>query len=99
MTTGVWPRRLWWGTPMSSLGKVRMEWLPGCGCCCYSPSPFTLYPLALPRPTHAGIYAFVILRDGVADSEEMIRDRLRSLVREKIGSFAVPQQFLVRAQR
>ena len=48
-------------------------------------------------PAHIGIYAFVILRDGVEDEEEVIRDHLRSLVQKRIGSFAVPQQFLVRA--
>lgn len=42
-----------------------------------------------------GIYAFVILRDGVEDEEEVITDHLRSLVQERIGSFAVPQQFLI----
>ena len=39
----------------------------------------------------------MILRDGVEDTEELIRDGLRRLVRERIGSFAVPQRFLVRA--
>ena len=44
---------------------------------------------------HLGIYAFVILKDGVTDKEENITTDLKQLVKKQIGSFAVPQEFLV----
>ena len=43
-----------------------------------------------------GIYAYVILKDGVTDSEEEIKKDLIQLVKTQIGSFAVPQHILVR---
>lgn len=45
--------------------------------------------------TSSGIYAFVILKDGVTDSEEEMAQSLKKLVRKKIGSFAVPQLVMV----
>ena len=42
-----------------------------------------------------GIYAYVILRDGVLEEEEVIVQSLKMLIKKKIGSFAVPQKFLV----
>lgn len=41
------------------------------------------------------IYAFVILKDGVKDSEEDIIKDLQQLVKKHIGGFAVPQLMLV----
>ena len=41
------------------------------------------------------MFAFVILKDGVTDSEEVIEEDLKKLIRNQIGSFAVPQGFLV----
>ena len=46
--------------------------------------------------TLLGIYAYVILKDGVTDSEEEIKKDLIQLVKTQIGSFAVPQHILVR---
>ena len=43
-----------------------------------------------------GIYAFVIEKDGVADSEEEVIQHLKQLIRKQIGGFAVPEAFLVR---
>ena len=43
----------------------------------------------------AGVFAFVILKDGVTDSEEAIKEDLKKLIKIQIGSFAVPQGFLV----
>ena len=42
-----------------------------------------------------GVYAFVILKDGVTDPEDEIIKDLQQLVRTQIGGFAVPQSFLV----
>ena len=42
-----------------------------------------------------GIYAYVILMDGVSDDEETIKEDLRKLVKQQIGSFAVPHEILV----
>ena len=44
-----------------------------------------------------GIYAFVIEKDGVTDSEEEVVQHLKQLIRKQIGGFAVPEAFLVRA--
>ena len=43
----------------------------------------------------SGIYAFVILKDGVSDSDEEMAKSLKQLVKKKIGSFAVPQLVMV----
>ncbi|CAI8016115.1 Acetyl-coenzyme A synthetase [Geodia barretti] len=42
-----------------------------------------------------GIYAFVILKDGVVASVETIAEDLKTIVRKKIASFALPNQFLI----
>ena len=42
-----------------------------------------------------GIYAYVILKDGVDDDEQVIEEDLKKLIKTQIGSFAVPQQILV----
>ena len=42
-----------------------------------------------------GIAAYIILCDGVTDSVEDVEENLRKLVKSKIGSFAVPQKFMV----
>ena len=44
---------------------------------------------------HSGIYAYVILKDGVTDSEEVVIKALRNIVRTQIGGFAIPETFLV----
>ena len=44
---------------------------------------------------HIAIYAYIILRSGVEDSEKVITDDLIHLVRVKIGALAVPERFLV----
>ena len=49
--------------------------------------------------TPSGIYAFVILKDGVTDSDEEMAQSLKKLVRKKIGSFAVPQLVMVRDRK
>ena len=49
--------------------------------------------------TSSGIYAFVILKDGVTDSDEEMAQSLKKLVRKKIGSFAVPQLVMVRDRK
>ena len=49
-------------------------------------------------PPHTGIYAFVIEKDGVTDSEEEVIQHLKQLVRKQIGGFAVPESFLVRSR-
>ena len=49
--------------------------------------------------TFSGIYAFVILKDGVTDSDEEMAQSLKKLVRKKIGSFAVPQLVMVRDRK
>lgn len=41
------------------------------------------------------ILAFVILKDGIDDSEPQIIENLKLLVKQGIGSFAVPHQYLV----
>ena len=46
---------------------------------------------------YTGIYAFVIEKDGVTDSEEEVVQHLKQLIRKQIGGFAVPEAFLVRA--
>ena len=46
--------------------------------------------------TPQGIYAFVIEKDGVADSDEEVIQHLKQLIRKQIGGFAVPEAFLVR---
>ena len=43
----------------------------------------------------SGIYGYVILKDGVMDSEEEVISRLRNMVRTQIGGFAVPDTLLV----
>ena len=48
---------------------------------------------------HAGIYAFVIEKDGVNDSEDEVIQQLRQLIRNQIGGFAVPEHFLVSAHQ
>jgi acetyl-CoA synthetase len=42
-----------------------------------------------------GIYAFVILKDGVVASVETIAEDLKTIVRKKIASFALPNRFLI----
>ena len=44
----------------------------------------------------SGVYAFVMLKDGVTDSELEVTKALQQLVRTHIGGFAVPEAFLVR---
>lgn len=46
-------------------------------------------------PLSLGIYAFVIEKDGVTDSDEEIIEHLKQLIRKQIGGFAVPESFLV----
>ena len=41
------------------------------------------------------VFAFVILTDEVTNTEEAIKEDLKQLIRNQIGSFAVPQGFLV----
>ena len=46
-----------------------------------------------------GVYAFVILKDGLEDTaEESIVKTLKELVKKKIATFAIPNAFLVRHQ-
>ena len=45
---------------------------------------------------YSGIYAYVILKDGVTDNEDDIKKDLVQLVKSQIGSFATPQFILVR---
>ena len=42
-----------------------------------------------------GIAAYIILCEGVEDSNQQVEENLRKLVKTKIGSFAVPQKFMV----
>ena len=42
-----------------------------------------------------GIYGYVILKDGVTESDDEIIRGLRNIVRNQIGSFAVPELLLV----
>ena len=44
---------------------------------------------------HTGIYAYVILKDGVTDDEDSIKQDLKKLIKTQIGSFAVPNEILV----
>ncbi len=46
----------------------------------------------LPCP---GIFAYVILKNGVAVSDKEVVDGLKELVKKKIAAFAVPTAFLV----
>ena len=64
--------------------RIRLRW----------PSSYILSPVEWPPP--AGVYAFVILKDGVTDSELEVTNGLQQLVRTHIGGFAVPEAFLVR---
>ena len=43
----------------------------------------------------AGVFAFLILKDGVDDAEKIIFEDLEKLVRKWIAAFAVPNIFLV----
>lgn len=43
----------------------------------------------------ADIFAFVVLKDGVSDSEEGMVADIQQTVRKHIGGFAVPQIVLV----
>lgn len=45
--------------------------------------------------TTVGVLAFVIVKDGVTDAPAVLFEGLRSLVKTAVGSFAVPQHFLV----
>ena len=46
----------------------------------------------------AGIYAFVIEKDGVEEKdEEEVIQHLRQLIRKQIGGFAIPEYFLASA--
>ena len=45
--------------------------------------------------TCLGIYAFVIPKDGVSDSDEAVKEGLLELVKSKIAAFAVPNEILV----
>ena len=50
----------------------------------------------LPLFIISGIYAYVILKDGITDNEDDIKKDLVQLVKSQIGSFATPQFILVR---
>ena len=39
----------------------------------------------------SGIYGYVILKDGVSESDEEVIKGLRNIVRSQIGGFAVPE--------
>ena len=59
-----------------------------------------IYSLAVQAYSHgylafAGVYAFVIVKDDVTESEEEIVNGLQKIVRAQIGGFAVPESFLV----
>ena len=41
------------------------------------------------------MFAYVILRTGVEDSEDTIINDLISIIKTKIGSIAIPERFLV----
>jgi len=43
----------------------------------------------------AGVFAFLILKNGVTDDEKIIFEDLEKLVRKWIAAFAVPNVFLV----
>ena len=56
------------------------------------------FPTVLHLLPTAGIYAFVIEKDGVEEKEEEeVIKHLRQLIRQQIGGFAVPEHFLVSA--
>ena len=42
-----------------------------------------------------GIFAFIILKNGVTDDDKVIFEGLEKLVRKMIAAFAVPNVFLV----
>ena len=42
-----------------------------------------------------GVFAFVILKNGVTDADKAIFDDLEKLIRKMIAAFAVPSAFLV----
>ena len=44
---------------------------------------------------YVGVYAFVILKNGVNEKEEEVIEGLKELVKKKIAAFAVPNAFLV----
>ena len=47
-------------------------------------------------PILTGVYAFVILKDGVENTvEESVVKALKDLVKKKIAAFAIPNAFLV----
>ena len=41
------------------------------------------------------VYAFIILKDNVTESEEEMIKRMKAIVKSQIGSFAVPEKLLV----
>ena len=43
----------------------------------------------------SGIYGYVILKDGVSESDEEVIKGLRNIVRSQIGGFAVPEILMV----
>ena len=43
----------------------------------------------------AGVFAFVILKNGVTDDDKAIFEDLEKLIRKTIAAFAVPSAFLV----
>ena len=43
----------------------------------------------------SGIYGYVILKDGVCESDEEVIKGLRNIVRMQIGGFAVPEILMV----
>ena len=47
-------------------------------------------------PPVAGVYAYVTLKEGVQESNENIIKELKALVKEQIGSFAVPEMVQVK---
>ena len=51
--------------------------------------------MRLPYVPFSAILAFVIVKDGVTDEEGSIFDGLKAMVKQGIGSFATPHQFLV----
>ena len=42
-----------------------------------------------------GVFAFLILKNGVTDDDKVIFEALEKLVRKMIAAFAVPNVFLV----
>ncbi len=43
-----------------------------------------------------GIYAFIILKEGVVQDETTLTNELKALVKSKIAHYAIPHCFLVR---